>query len=222
MPRVYITITRENPAYLSDRLRELTDSAGELYAKYVRSRHAIVLMTRITTERPLRSFAPLVELIAPAGVYVLARYKHEKFELRCVSHMSENKTSSIEWISSAPARSEYITVDRQQRIYLSSAACALLRVDPAGGFALIFGYDAVNKRIIAAKPDVVRVPDVRPFGFTKQRYAHAKSFVRQANIDRADLPIRFEFVGKDYGDAPAGSFVFELAGFDAPDNAGRG
>lgn len=129
--------------------------------------------------------------------------------------------SPIQWISAEPVRAEYITIDSQQRLYLSAAACDLLNVPKAGHFALIVGYDAVNRRIVVAKPDIVRVPDVRPFSFDGRRYGHARAFVKQVELTADDLPQRYEYVGKDYGDAPRGSFAFQLADFDAPDNSGR-
>jgi hypothetical protein len=213
MPRVYITISRENTAYLSDRLRELTDTAGELYAKYVKSTRTVVL----ATERPLRSFAPLAELTAPAGTYVLARYKHEKFELTRCFAMPE-----ITWISSAPDRGAYLTIDRQQRLYVSSEACDVLGVSKDGRFSFNLGHDPDKQRLLIAKPGVAGVPDVRPFRFDKRRYGHALAYVKRVpEMEPELLPVRFEYIGRENDEYPDGIFAFQLAGSTAPDDAGR-
>lgn len=123
-------------------------------------------------------------------------------------------TVTVEWISSKPASSEYITIDNQQRLYLSRGAEALIGV--ACPASLYVGYDKVNRRIIVAKPGIVRPTDVLPFNFDKRRYAHAKQFVRTIGNDPADLPMRYEYVGKDH--AIKGAHAFQLTGYDAPDH----
>lgn len=120
---------------------------------------------------------------------------------------------SFEWISNDGDSAAFIAIDNQRRFYLSAGTRTLLD-NPT---ALILGYDKVNKRIIAAKPDVVRAVNVRPYPFDKRWYASARNFVKQAGIDESSLPLRFYYVGKDYGDAPAGSYAFELGDYDAPD-----
>ena len=129
--------------------------------------------------------------------------------------------SPITWISAEPVRHEYITIDSQQRLYLSAAACELLGVPKTGHFELIVGYDLVNKRLALAKPDVVRVTDVRPFRFDGRRYAHSARFVSDAEIPAAELPQRYEYTGRDYAEYPDGAYAFQLADFDAPDDVGR-
>ena len=120
---------------------------------------------------------------------------------------------TFEWISNDGDSAAFIAIDNQRRFYLSAGTRALLD-NPA---ALIFGYDKVNKRLVVAKPDVVRAVNVRPYPFDKRWYASARNFVKQAGISESSLPLRFYYVGKDYGDTPAGSYAFELGDYDAPD-----
>ena len=109
-----------------------------------------------------------------------------------------------------------ITIDNQRRIYISTEARKLLGLN-APGFRLIFAFDKANQRIVVAKPEVVRAPDVMPFTFDKRNYAHAKRMVRDMGYSDAELPLKFEFVGKDYADYPDGAYAFGRVGFDAPD-----
>ena len=122
--------------------------------------------------------------------------------------------SSFQWISNEGGNGEYITIDAHRRFYLSSGTRALFN----GAKSLIVGYDAVNKRLVVAKPDLVRAVNVVPYNFDKRWYASARHFVKNAGIDPSDLPIRFNYVGKDYADMPAGSHTFQLADYDAPDD----
>jgi hypothetical protein len=121
--------------------------------------------------------------------------------------------NSFQWISNDTTTGPYITIDAMRRFYLSSGARELF----SGAKSLIFGYDPVNKRLVVAKPDVVRAVNVRPYPFDKRWYASARNFVKQAGISESSLPLRFYYVGKDYGDTPAGSYAFELGDYDAPD-----
>lgn len=83
---------------------------------------------------------------------------------------------------------------------------------PDGKFRLIAGYDFANNRIVLAKPEVVRVTNIKPFSFDKRGYSNAKYFVERANL--SGLPVRFVYTGKDYSEYPDGSFAFSLD----PDN----
>lgn len=121
---------------------------------------------------------------------------------------------TFQWISNEGGNGEYITIDSQRRFYLSSGTRALFN----GAKTLIFGYDFVNKRLVVAKPNIVRAADVVPYNFDKRWYASARHFVKNAGIDLMDLPLRFNYVGKDYADTPAGSHTFQLADYDAPDD----
>ncbi|MED4892470.1 MULTISPECIES: hypothetical protein [Heyndrickxia] len=122
---------------------------------------------------------------------------------------------TFEWISNDGDSAAFIAIDNQRRFYLSAGTRALLD-NPT---ALIFGYDKVNKRIIAAKPDVVRAVNVRPYPFDKRWYASARSFIKKAGISKSSLPLRFYYVGRDYGNGelPAGSYAFELGDYNSPD-----
>ncbi|MED3649970.1 hypothetical protein [Heyndrickxia sporothermodurans] len=120
---------------------------------------------------------------------------------------------TFQWISNEGSNGEYITIDSQRRFYLSAGTRALFN----DAKSLIVGYDAVNKRLVVAKPDVVRAANVKPYSFDKRWYASARHFVKNAGISEVDLPLRFNYVGKDYADTPTGSHTFQLAEYDAPD-----
>jgi hypothetical protein len=120
----------------------------------------------------------------------------------------------FEWI---PNRSTtaYVTIDNQRRLYISKPAKELLNL-PDGKFRLIAGYDFANHRIVLAKPEIVRVPDVKPFKFDKRAYSNAKHFVERAKIGD-ELPTRFVYVGKDYSEYPEGSYAFVREGWESED-----
>jgi hypothetical protein len=122
--------------------------------------------------------------------------------------------SAFKWISNVLSTGAYITIDSQRRFYLSSETRELLRLQPYGW--LIIGYDNVNKRLVVAKPDIVRATNVRPYKFDKRWYASARNFVGQAGLDVDELPNKYVYVGKDYSGID-GSFAFQLEGYDAPD-----
>jgi len=115
------------------------------------------------------------------------------------------------WISNESSNGAYITVDNQLRLYLSTGTRELLRLGAKMPAKLIIGYDAVNKRLVVAKPEVVRATDVKPFNFEKRSYSSARVFVREIGVSEADLPLRYNYVGKEYGEYPEGSFCFELS-----------
>lgn len=111
-----------------------------------------------------------------------------------------------------------ITVDKLKRLYLSSEARKLLGV--TAPFKLFIGYDHVNKRIVLSKPDIVKLTEVKPFKFDTRGYAHARGFVNELRLPDDDYPLKFEFVGRDLSEYPAGVFCFQLDEFKAPDDKG--
>lgn len=121
------------------------------------------------------------------------------------------KPEGFQWISNESSGGAYITVDKQLRLYLSSGTRDLLALAEKQPTRLIIGYDAVNKRLVVAKPEVVRVPDTKPFPFDKRSYSSARVFVKEIGVNEAKLPLRYNYVGKDYGAYPAGSYCFELS-----------
>ncbi|WP_042399293.1 hypothetical protein [Geomicrobium sp. JCM 19037] len=127
---------------------------------------------------------------------------------------------SIKWISAEPARGATITIDSARRITISAGATEVLNVSKDGQFALYVGYDSVNKRIALAKPDVVRQAELRPYNFDRRRYAYAKKLTQEIGIADADLPLRYEYIGRDYSGDPKGVHSFGLVGHTAPDEAG--
>lgn len=122
--------------------------------------------------------------------------------------------TNFEWISNKSAVA-YVTIDSHHRLYISKPARELLEL-PSGKYRLIAGYDYANHRIVLAKPEVVRVPDIEPFNFDKRSYSKVKRFVDRANLGRA-LPVRFFYVGKDYSDLPRGTFAFQRSDRQAED-----
>jgi hypothetical protein len=130
-------------------------------------------------------------------------------------------SDTFKWISSDSSSGKaFITLDSQKRLAVSSAACDVLGVDKDGDFRLHIGYDAVNKRIVVAKPEVVRVTDVKPFKFDKRRYSSGRPVLSATVISEAELPLRYIYKGRDYGEVPAGSYVFQLEDTEAPDEKG--
>lgn len=123
--------------------------------------------------------------------------------------MTKTSTRSFQWITNQ-AVNPYVTIDSQQRLYISKPARDLM-VLPDGHFRLIAGYDFANHRIVLAKPEVVRVPNVVPYNFDKKAYSKVKHFVEAARLGDS-LPIRFIYRGKDYSEYPQGAFAFEMAG----------
>lgn len=123
--------------------------------------------------------------------------------------------SDFKWISNIDEL-PYVTIDAHQRLYISKPARELINVQGGMHFRLIAGYDFANHRIVIAKPDVVRVPDVIPFNFDKRSYSKVKSFVENARLG-GHLPLRFVYAGKDYADYPKGTYAFERVGYEAPD-----
>lgn len=108
----------------------------------------------------------------------------------------------------------YISADRLGRVYLSEGAKELMNIkNEELPVALYLGYDKVNKRIGLARPEVVRLVDVKPFKFNGERtYASARSFLLANNILPKEGVNRYIFVGKEEG-----IFVFQLEDYEAPD-----
>lgn len=124
----------------------------------------------------------------------------------------------FEWI---PSKSEhpYVTIDRNNRLYISKPARELLKV-PDGSFYLQIGFDSGTRRIGLARP--YTSPDLpTPFKFDKRAYSKAKHFVERARL-RDVLPCRFLYLGLgeevDADLYPPGVHIFELedhVSFDA-------
>lgn len=122
---------------------------------------------------------------------------------------------NFEWITNR-STTPYVTIDKQKRLYISKPAQELMSL-PDGKFQLIAGYDFANHRIVLAKPEIVRVPNVKPFKFDKRAYSNAKHFVERARLGDL-LPVRFVYVGKDYSEYPDGSYAFIREGYEPVDS----
>lgn len=122
--------------------------------------------------------------------------------------MSSKLNEGFQWVSNESS-TPTITLDAHNRIYITKGARQLLDLPTGEYFRLIAGVDLANKRIVIAKPEIVKVPNVEPFNFDKRAYSSAKTLVEKARLEKA-LPVRFLYVGKDYSDYPQGSYVFQL------------
>lgn len=129
--------------------------------------------------------------------------------------MSDTHNGKFEWITNKSTMA-FVTIDNMKRLYISRPTKDLMGI-PDGKFRLIAGYDFANNRIVLAKPEVVRVPDVKPFNFDKRGYSNAKYFVERASLEQ-ELPVRFVYKGLDYSEYPEGSFCFELEGSTPADS----
>lgn len=124
--------------------------------------------------------------------------------------------SNMSFFSNEGHRSlkQYLSTDRLGRIYISEGAKEIMNIhDEELPVSLYIGYDKVNKRIGLARPNVVRLTDVKPFKFNGRRtYASAKSFLMANNILPEKDVQRYRYVGKEDG-----IFVFQLEDYEAPD-----
>jgi bifunctional DNA-binding transcriptional regulator/antitoxin component of YhaV-PrlF toxin-antitoxin module len=112
---------------------------------------------------------------------------------------------------SNPTRPLSITVDRQGRICLSAEFRRKLGVKDGEHITLYVSYDKVNKRIGLAKPDIIRLVNIRPYNFDKRGYSYAKKFLRDNEIPY-DTALNYEYDGDELGWQ-----TFRLVGYDAPD-----
>lgn len=128
--------------------------------------------------------------------------------------------SKFMWINAEESSDNFVTIDSQRRFYVSTGACNLIGVDKTGLFSLFIGYDPVNERIIVAKPEIVKAVDTKPFTFDSRRYSNARPIIIKAAIPVEELPLKYEYRGRDFSEYPDGAHVFQLMGSDAPDDKG--
>lgn len=128
---------------------------------------------------------------------------------------------SLKWISNQAEmrNTNAVSIDVYHRLNILKTPRKTLNIPDNELFQLIVGFDKVNKRIVLAKPDVVRVPNVRPYKFSRRATAKVSNFVKEAGLEDR-LPVRFNYVGKDFSEYPQGAHAFQLEGFDAPDDTG--
>ncbi|MEK3887274.1 hypothetical protein [Bacillus sp. FSL K6-3431] len=121
--------------------------------------------------------------------------------------------AQFEWISNVDANAPFLTVDSQRRIYFNSGTRALLGVEAHQRW--LIGFDPANKRLILAKPDIVKAVNVAPFSVDKRFYMSARKFVDKLGLESSDLPMNFRFVEHvtvANGAYPSGSYVFQADG----------
>lgn len=114
-------------------------------------------------------------------------------------------SSDFTWVSAGINDFAYITIDNQLRLYFNVQARKMIGAD-----RVVIGYDFANKRLIVGNPEVVRPTNVRPHKLNKRGYASARPLVRKLMLPEESLPLRFEYVGKDY--TVDGSLAFEMVG----------
>lgn len=120
----------------------------------------------------------------------------------------------FEWISNTSGQS-YVSIDKAKRLYISKDARDMLGL-PHGHYRLLVGFDHVNKRVVLAKPEVIKPMNTRPFNFDGRSYSRASELVAKARISDG-LPIRFYYAGKDFSEMPHGSHAFTLEGYESED-----
>ncbi|MGG1594890.1 hypothetical protein [Terribacillus saccharophilus] len=126
---------------------------------------------------------------------------------RTAKRDGSTQDDNFRWISSMPGQGVFITLDKQQRLYLSSDARKTTNIDR--GTHVIVGYDKANQRLVLANSEVVRVPNVKPFYLNEDSYISAAAIVRELNVSKLQLPLRFAYVGRDFAEYDSGSFAFE-------------
>lgn len=125
--------------------------------------------------------------------------------------------TQLTWITGEVAGNEpYAIIDKHLRIYFSSTAQDLIDLDRSKRF-IHLGYDKANKRLIVASASVVRPVNVKPHRVDKRGYTSARPFIRQLGINESELPLKYDYIGKDYTDYPQGSFAFQLENYGKDD-----
>ena len=127
--------------------------------------------------------------------------------------MTNETKSEITWINSDVTKTPFISVDTQLRLYFNAQARELIRSN-----SVMLGYDHANKRIIVGSSEIIRPANVKPHRLDKRGYTSARPFIKALGIPESALPLRYEYVGKDY--AVSGSHAFELT--DDPMAGGDG
>src|SRR5699024_1421534 len=128
-----------------------------------------------------------------------------------------DKMSELKWVTSITPRNEpYVVIDKHLRIYFSITTQELLGLNQGKRFVHL-GYDPANKRIIVAAANTVRPANVKPHRIDDRGYTSARPFVRQTGIKESELPLKYDYVGKDDTDYPQGSFAFQLEDYAEDD-----
>ncbi|MCV9371111.1 hypothetical protein OIO07_23155 [Bacillus paralicheniformis] len=125
---------------------------------------------------------------------------------------------ALTWISNDFDRNTkaYITIEKQRRLFISAGARRVIGLPTDGPFYLSVAYDAAEKRIVVAKPELVKQPDVKPFKFDKRGNVSAWPFLRKIGINIDKLPQRYYLIGdgeaskQPYLAYPKHTFAFQL------------
>jgi hypothetical protein len=90
-----------------------------------------------------------------------------------------------------------LTIDKQQRIRLSSSMRQELALTPFT--PVVISVDVENKRVGVVKMDLAKIPNASTVRPDKRGYlgvAAGKQVVSKLALADADLPAKFEYVGK--------------------------
>lgn len=127
-----------------------------------------------------------------------------------------NKSSAFEWISNESTE-PFVSLDKQKRLYISARARKVMQLSALEP-RVIVGYDAANRRLVIAKPDIVRAAGITPFKIDKKSYCSAKPIIEKINVADSDLPIRYFYVGRDFAEYAEGAFAFGQEGVTGADD----
>jgi hypothetical protein len=106
--------------------------------------------------------------------------------------------------------SPYVVIDKYGRIMLSKAVRDMFNCDKLVAH-LHVSYDPDNQRIGIGKPDILRLPDVKPHRFDTRGYTSAKSLTRRYPDIERGVTVRYEYDGKEYADGHGFWRVFKRA-----------
>lgn len=104
------------------------------------------------------------------------------------------KKQTLDWITSAaPPVNPFVTIDRQERIYLNVASQTLLD----GAKKIIVGYDPATASLHVVDATKFSVPGVAPFKLDSRNYAKASVLVERLRLDVKNLPQHFDYIGEN-------------------------
>lgn len=119
--------------------------------------------------------------------------------------------SDFEFFDNKPhqKRTPSVTIDTYGRIYLSTSAREMMKINGIKTDLLI-GYEKSTKKLGLARPQVVKMEETRPIIIDKRGYGSIKSFLHYFGIDYSETK-RYIYTGKWNG-----IYMFEKEG-DAPE-----
>lgn len=122
--------------------------------------------------------------------------------------MVKESVKTVQWLSSEVETSTpFITLDSQLRMYFNAGTRKLI----GDTKRVQVGYDFDNKRILIADAQFIRPVNVKPHKIDARGYASARAIIDTIALKEADLPKKYQYVGKDFADVeyPEGVLAFE-------------